>query len=155
MQWMYSNARITYLMQGLLHKTGRSVVSFDPTGTCFAVASATNTIKLYDIRSFDKVRVLVNEASNILTYYLRLPSQRFTWVVLQFIGETSTLVPMANTCYYQHQKGLFTFLMHLKETSCKNIQLLTMNISLLRLHLVQTTNLYCLVRISKQYSSEL
>jgi WD40 repeat protein len=46
-----------------LHKTGRSVVSFDSSGTCFAVASATNVIKLYDIRSFDKVIVVMDEAA--------------------------------------------------------------------------------------------
>jgi COMPASS component SWD2 len=50
---------------GLLHKTGRSVVSFDSSGTCFAVASATNVIKLYDIRSFDK--------SPFSTFYLGGP----------------------------------------------------------------------------------
>eukprot|EP01121_Diplochlamys_sp_Union-15-3_P015288 TRINITY_DN5025_c0_g2_i2.p1 TRINITY_DN5025_c0_g2~~TRINITY_DN5025_c0_g2_i2.p1 ORF type:complete len:208 (-),score=19.74 TRINITY_DN5025_c0_g2_i2:4-627(-) len=40
--------------QGLLRRTGRPVVSFDPAGIIFAVAHDTNTIKLYDIRTFDK-----------------------------------------------------------------------------------------------------
>jgi len=40
--------------QGLLRRRGRSCVSFDPQGLIFAVATAVNVIKLYDLRSYDK-----------------------------------------------------------------------------------------------------
>jgi len=40
--------------QGLLRRNGRPVVSYDPTGLLFAVASDINTIKLYDVRTFDR-----------------------------------------------------------------------------------------------------
>jgi COMPASS component SWD2 len=44
----------TSACQGLIRKTGRLAVAFDPEGIVFAVACATNTIKLYDLRTFDK-----------------------------------------------------------------------------------------------------
>jgi len=40
--------------QGLLRRRGRPCVSFDPQGLIFCIATAVNTIKLYDLRSYDK-----------------------------------------------------------------------------------------------------
>lgn len=40
--------------QGLMHVVGRSIVSFDPEGLIFAVGINSQSVKLYDIRSFDK-----------------------------------------------------------------------------------------------------
>jgi len=40
--------------QGLLRRKGRPCVSFDPQGLIFAVATAVNIVKLYDLRSYDK-----------------------------------------------------------------------------------------------------
>jgi COMPASS component SWD2 len=40
--------------QGLLYKQGKVSLSFDPSGNAFAIASSSNKICLYDIRSFDK-----------------------------------------------------------------------------------------------------
>lgn len=37
-----------------MRKRGRPCVSFDPQGLIFAVATATNVIKLYDLRYYDK-----------------------------------------------------------------------------------------------------
>jgi COMPASS component SWD2 len=39
--------------QGVLRRRGRPCVSFDPQGLIFSVATATNVIKLYDLRSYD------------------------------------------------------------------------------------------------------
>jgi len=44
----------TNVCQGLLRRKGRPCVSFDPKGLIFAVATATNVVKLYDLRSYDK-----------------------------------------------------------------------------------------------------
>jgi len=44
----------TSACQGLLRRKGRPTVAFDPQGMVFAVASAINTVKLFDIRSYDK-----------------------------------------------------------------------------------------------------
>lgn len=41
--------------QGLMHANGRALASFDPDGLIFAVAIDSQQIKLYDVRSFDKV----------------------------------------------------------------------------------------------------
>ncbi|VDK77320.1 unnamed protein product [Gongylonema pulchrum] len=41
--------------QGLMHVPSRPVASFDPEGLIFAAGINSNTIKLYDLRSFDKV----------------------------------------------------------------------------------------------------
>jgi len=40
--------------QGLLRRKGRSCVAFDPQGLVFAAAVDNNSIKLYDLHSFDK-----------------------------------------------------------------------------------------------------
>jgi COMPASS component SWD2 len=44
----------TNACQGLLRRKGRPAVAYDPQGLIFAVSSSVNTIKLYDVRSFDK-----------------------------------------------------------------------------------------------------
>ena len=41
--------------QGLMHVTGRPVAAFDPEGLIFAAGINNECIKLYDLRSFDKV----------------------------------------------------------------------------------------------------
>lgn len=38
-----------------MHLPGRPVVSFDPEGLIFAVGVNSECVKLYDLRSFDKV----------------------------------------------------------------------------------------------------
>ncbi|XP_075677665.1 WD repeat domain 82 [Dermatophagoides pteronyssinus] len=40
--------------QGLMHLVGRPVANFDPEGLIFAVGLNSETVKLYDLRSFDK-----------------------------------------------------------------------------------------------------
>lgn len=40
--------------QALLHSTGRPIVTYDPEGVIFAVGIDSETIKLYDTRSFEK-----------------------------------------------------------------------------------------------------
>ena len=42
--------------QGLMHLNGRPVVSFDPEGLIFAAGIDSRQLKLYDLRTFDKVR---------------------------------------------------------------------------------------------------
>jgi COMPASS component SWD2 len=45
----------TSACQGLLRRKGRPSVAYDPNGLVFAIALDNNTIKLYDLRNFDKV----------------------------------------------------------------------------------------------------
>jgi COMPASS component SWD2 len=40
---------------GLMHLPGRPVANFDPEGLIFAAGISSDTIKLYDLRSFEKV----------------------------------------------------------------------------------------------------
>ncbi|CAG2100737.1 unnamed protein product, partial [Medioppia subpectinata] len=40
--------------QGLMHLLGRPVANFDPEGLIFAVGINSESVKLYDLRSFDK-----------------------------------------------------------------------------------------------------
>lgn len=44
-----------------MHVPSRPVASFDPEGLIFAAGINSNTIKLYDLRSFDKVGVLPSD----------------------------------------------------------------------------------------------
>ena len=52
--------------QGLMHLNGRPVASFDPEGLIFAAGIESRQLKLYDLRTFDKVRV------GLLVYILSL-----------------------------------------------------------------------------------
>jgi WD40 repeat protein len=47
----------TNACQGLIRRTGRASVAYDAQGLIFAVATSNNAVKLYDLRSFEKVRV--------------------------------------------------------------------------------------------------
>lgn len=40
--------------QGLMHLLGRPVANFDPEGLIFAVGINSESVKLYDLKSFDK-----------------------------------------------------------------------------------------------------
>ncbi len=46
--------------QGLMHLNGRPVVSVDPEGLIFAAGVDSRQLKLYDLRTFDKVSVISN-----------------------------------------------------------------------------------------------
>ena len=43
--------------QGLMHLQGKPVCSFDPEGLIFAAGVNSEMVKLYDLRSFDKVNL--------------------------------------------------------------------------------------------------
>ena len=43
------------VIQGLMHLSGRPVAAFDPEGLIFAAGINSEMLKLYDLRSFDKV----------------------------------------------------------------------------------------------------
>jgi len=43
--------------QGLMHLPGRPIAAFDPEGLIFAAGINSEMVKLYDLRSFDKVIV--------------------------------------------------------------------------------------------------
>lgn len=43
---------------GLMHLPGFPVANFDPEGLIFAAGINSDTIKLYDLRSFEKVNII-------------------------------------------------------------------------------------------------
>lgn len=53
-QWLNSMDRF-FLFQGLLRVRGRPAVAYDQQGLVFAVAMEGGAIKLFDVRSYDKV----------------------------------------------------------------------------------------------------
>jgi WD40 repeat protein len=61
--------------QGLMHLTSRPVAAFDPEGLIFAAGVNSESVKLYDLRSFDKVfnnlvyiSVLISKYSWFISY---------------------------------------------------------------------------------------
>ena len=46
---------VMHVFQGVTNPLGRTVCSFDPEGQIFAAGVESQTIKLYDLRAFDKV----------------------------------------------------------------------------------------------------
>jgi WD40 repeat protein len=66
---------------GIMNCNGRPVANFDPEGLIFAAGIGTETIKLYDLRSFDKVcleeqktRTTQKDCCNLI-YHLLLSSR--------------------------------------------------------------------------------
>lgn len=52
--------------QGLMHLSGRPVAAYDPEGLIFAAGVNSESIKLYDLRSFDKVRWVLSTLSFLI-----------------------------------------------------------------------------------------
>lgn len=52
----HTNLSFAFNTQGLMHLQGKPVCSFDPEGLIFAAGINSEMVKLYDLRSFDKVR---------------------------------------------------------------------------------------------------
>ena len=46
---------VMHVFQGVTNPLGRTVCAFDPEGQIFAAGVESQTIKLYDLRAFDKV----------------------------------------------------------------------------------------------------
>ena len=57
--------------QGLMHLNGPPVASFDPEGLIFAAGIDSRQLKLYDLRTFDKVCPLL---SNVHVHHVRVSS---------------------------------------------------------------------------------
>ena len=51
-----------------MHVNGRPVAAFDPEGLIFAAGVDSEMVKLYDLRSFDKVIIYLVQLS-VLLYY--------------------------------------------------------------------------------------
>ena len=51
-----------------MHVNGRPVAAFDPEGLIFAAGVDSEMVKLYDLRSFDKVIIYLVQLS-VLVYY--------------------------------------------------------------------------------------
>ncbi|VDO09301.1 unnamed protein product [Brugia timori] len=65
--------------QGLMHVPSRPVAAFDPEGLIFAAGINSDTIKLYDLRSFDKVRlnflsIFPEEQKGYMQWFTDIPS---------------------------------------------------------------------------------
>ena len=53
--YLYERCNYSLVLQGLMHLSGRPVAAFDPEGLIFAAGINSEMLKLYDLRSFDKV----------------------------------------------------------------------------------------------------
>lgn len=53
------NNGINLEKKGLMQLPGRPVANFDPEGLIFAAGISSDTIKLYDLRSFEKVNLKI------------------------------------------------------------------------------------------------
>ena len=54
-----------------MHVNGRPVAAFDPEGLIFAAGVDSEMVKLYDLRSFDKVIIYLHvEQPSVLIHYI-------------------------------------------------------------------------------------
>ena len=51
-----TSCQLPVASQGLMHVNGRPVAAFDPEGLIFGAGIDAEYLKLYDLRSFDRVR---------------------------------------------------------------------------------------------------
>lgn len=75
--------------QGLMHLSGRPVAAYDPEGLIFAAGVNSECIKLYDLRSFDKVPTIIFFYLSLNTFYIVIYFIRFSnyiFVKLPFLG---------------------------------------------------------------------
>ena len=63
-----------------MHLNGRAVASFDPEGLIFAAGIDSRQLKLYDLRSFDKVLPLIKLTEKTMILYCRVLFQLFMCV---------------------------------------------------------------------------
>lgn len=68
-----------------MHVPSRPVAAFDPEGLIFAAGINSDTIKLYDLRSFDKVRlnflsIFPEEQKGYMQWFTDIPSTFHTWM---------------------------------------------------------------------------
>jgi COMPASS component SWD2 len=82
--------------KGLLNITGRPTIAFDPSGLTFAVGLNSNTIKIYDVKTFDKGPFATWTLSD-----LQLPQGFPTWTGLKFTndGKHILISTVGNTHY--------------------------------------------------------
>ena len=60
---------VCFVHQGLMHLPGRPVAAFDPEGLIFAAGINSECLKLYDLRSFDKVSNFLILCLPFATFY--------------------------------------------------------------------------------------
>lgn len=53
-----------------MHVNGRPVAAFDPEGLIFAAGVDSEMVKLYDLRSFDKVIIYYLVQPSVLIHYM-------------------------------------------------------------------------------------
>lgn len=53
-----------------MHVNGRPVAAFDPEGLIFAAGVDSEMVKLYDLRSFDKVIIYLVQLSVLIHYVI-------------------------------------------------------------------------------------
>lgn len=76
--------------QGLMHLSGRPVAAYDPEGLIFAAGVNSESIKLYDLRSFDKVPIyFLGYITVIMTF------AGYVTVKLTFVGYVTVKLTFA------------------------------------------------------------
>ncbi|KAH8549490.1 WD repeat domain 82-like protein [Umbelopsis sp. PMI_123] len=82
--------------QGLLNVSGRPTIAFDPSGLTFAVGLNSNTIKIYDVKTFDKGPFATWTLSDHQS-----PQGFPTWTSLKFTndGKNILITTVGNTHY--------------------------------------------------------
>ncbi|XP_040567699.1 WD repeat-containing protein 82 [Lepeophtheirus salmonis] len=73
--------------QGLMHLAGRPVASFDPEGLIFAAGISSESVKLYDLRSFDK---------GPFSSFKFPPEKEMEWTGLKFSPDGKTILISTN-----------------------------------------------------------
>jgi len=74
--------------QGLMKLTGRPVASFDPEGLIFAAGINSESVKLYDLRSFDK--------GPFSSFKFQADSQEIEWTGLKFSPDGKSILISTN-----------------------------------------------------------
>ena len=93
--------------QGLMHLSSRPVAAFDPEGLIFAAGVNSESVKLYDLRSFDKVinfNVFQIGFVKIYLYFFQGPFASFRvpqeknleWTGLKFSPDGKTILLSTN-----------------------------------------------------------
>ena len=86
--------------QGLMNLTGRPVAAFDPEGLVFAAGVNSESVKLYDLRSFDKVIFYCNIESEEKTSDISFSLFYLVFFSLNVFVVAFYLYFVSSTCFH-------------------------------------------------------
>ena len=87
--------------QGLMHLNGPPIASFDPEGLIFAAGIDSRQLKLYDLRTFDKVGYMMYMMHHAIIYFMMVRGGWGGRKIYQWLGFDSNFIYRLVVFFFQ------------------------------------------------------